>query len=512
MNDMGPLNIVLLTIDCWRGDHLGANGATPSPTPHLDRLAAQGTLFEQAITCGGWTRPAMMALFSSVYASRHHGGSLRRLSALLPVVSELLQSQGYETTGLTSNPVCGRNAGFERGFDTFTDLESGDARFSKRLQKVRRIRGSRYPLRLLYQPLTHRLLRLLGVRFIPPEVTASAHEVSDAALAWLAGSPKRTWFLWAHYMDIHWAYRASRRPHTPDEITQSWWDRFLMLRIIRERWALNPGPERVARWRALYREGLTTLDEQIGRLVDHLRATGRWENTAVIVTSDHGEEFYEHGRVGHSYNGLYNEGVHVPLIVRIPGIPGRHRVRQLVSTLDVAPTLLELAGVPPAETMLGTSLLPLIKGTEFTTHPDLNQRPAVTEMLGHRNSYRYRVSVRTDTYTYIHDIDQPHENEWYDRLDDSGEYDDEYHKGNPTARHFDQLRFEHVAPIVLDLLEIEHDADALGRAHRPVHRPGRQRAACGNFAATGADGLAQILRRVRTAVTPPCSRSSQVPI
>ena len=72
-------NIVLLTIDCWRGDHLGATGALPSPTPHMDKLAAEGTVFEQAITCGGWTRPAMMALFSSVYASRHNGGSLKKL-------------------------------------------------------------------------------------------------------------------------------------------------------------------------------------------------------------------------------------------------------------------------------------------------------------------------------------------------------------------------------------------------------------------------------------------------
>ncbi len=449
-------NILLLTIDCWRGDHLGASGDSPSPTPHLDQLAAEGTVFEQAITCGGWTRPAMMAMFSSVYASYHHGGPLRQISPDLPVLAELLQSRGYETGGFTANLICGAKSGFDRGFDTFADLRTDD-RQSLIWNKLKKVRGyRRFLVPLMCHPLPHQLVRLFGLRLRLPEILASAQQLTSVALDWLKQPHAGPVFLWAHYVDLHWPYRLSRRPDRPRDLAQAWRDRQTYRQIVKSRGRFDPGAETRARWQALYREELITVDEQIGRLIAHLRDSGQLEHTTIIVTSDHGEEFFERGTWAHSWNQLFDEGTRVPLITRVPSTPGKNRVCQQVSTLDVAPTLLDAAGIKAPDTMLGASLLPSIKDTSGKAPAGRN---TIAEMLGHRNSYRYRLALRTETHRYIHDIEHPHDNQLYDLLVDSGECDNIYDKASPISRQFDRLRFDHMAPIVPDLLEIEDDDD-----------------------------------------------------
>jgi arylsulfatase A-like enzyme len=174
------------------------------------------------------------------------------------------------------------------------------------------------------------------------------------------------------------------------------------------------------------------------------------------VTSDHGEEFFERGTWAHSWNQLFDEGVRVPLVARVPGAPAENRVRRQVSTLDVAPTLLDVAGVEPPDTMMGLSLLPAIEGA--SDEPPAG-RDAIVEMLGHRNSYRYRLALRSETHRYIHDIERPHDNQLYDRLADSAECDNIYDKQSPISHQFDRARFDHMAPIVPDLLETEDDDD-----------------------------------------------------
>jgi len=449
-------NIVLLTIDCWRGDHLGATGASPSPTPHMDKLAAEGAVFEQAITCGGWTRPAMMALFSSVYASRHHGGALKQLAPELPVISELLKAQGYETAGFNANLVCGRKGGFDRGFDTFQDLTSDDKRVTM-LRKARKIRGyNRVFIPLMCQPRTHQLLGWFGVRLKLPEYTASAGLLTSSVLDWLRQPHSRPIFLWVHFIDIHWPYRLSRRRHEPREIAQAWQDRRTYRKVVSSRGRFDPGAETRDRWQVMYREELMTVDEQIGLLFDHLRHAGLWERTAIIVSSDHGEEFFEHGTWAHSWNQLFDEGVHVPLIIRVPGMPAGLSIKQQISSLDVAPTILDIAGTDLPDSMMGASLLPLARGDASS---EICHRPeAIVEMLGHRNSSPYRMAVRTEKQRYIHDTDHPHDNELYDRGADPDETHNIYHRDRKTARWFDERRFEHMAPIVPDLLETADDA------------------------------------------------------
>ena len=110
----------------------------------------------------------------------------------------------------------------------------------------------------------------------------------------------------------------------------------------------------------MYREELMAVDEQIGMLLEHLRDAGLWDRTAIIVSSDHGEEFFEHGTWAHSWNQLFDEGVRVPLIVRVPGMPAGRSIKQQVSSLDVAPTIMDIAGTDLPDSMMGASLLPLV--------------------------------------------------------------------------------------------------------------------------------------------------------
>ena len=447
-------NIVLLTIDCWRGDCLGARDGTPSPTPHLDCLAAEGTVFQQAITCGGWTRPAMMALFSSVYASRHYTGPTRGLSPDLPVLTEVLQSHGYETAGFTTNLLCGRSGGFERGFDTFADLRSNQPVSALWLKHRHRRGFTRVTDFVFSQPVVHRLLHWLRAPFTLPEITAPARQLTDELVSWLDKGPRTPFFLWAHYIDLHWPYRLSRRLRQPREIAQAWRDRKTYRQVVSSRGRFDAGPEARERWQTLYREELLTVDEQIVRLLTTLQDRGLWNDTIVVVTSDHGEEFYERGTWAHSWNQLFDEGTRVPLIVGGPGIARGRAVDQQVSLLDVAPTLLDLARIEPPAEMLGVTLAPLLNGSAGSLNPTPVRPEAIIEMLGHRNSYRYRMAIRTESARYIHDIDAPHDNLLFDRSADPQEAHDSYVRSQKAARRFDELRFAHMAPIVPDLLTV----------------------------------------------------------
>ncbi len=446
-------DILLLTIDCWRGDYLGAQGNQPSPTPNLDRLAAESTRFERAFACGGWTRVAMTVLFSSTFGSMH-GGVKRVISPTRPMASEELGRNGYETAGFTANPVCGEKAGFSRGFGTF-----GDLYFDHRPGWLKWLGKGTWTRRLLYLPPVHWLLWALGVYDspMPPYMATSAKELTEHTLDWLRQSPPSPSFLWAHYVDPHWPYAATRRAHGPREVVESWWDRFIYRRVPQAHGRYYPGDRRARRWYSLYRDEVTAVDEEIGRLIAYLRETGRWENTVVIVTGDHGEEFYEHGTFAHSWNQLHDEGVRVPLLIRLPGQTEGRTIREPVSHLDLAPTMLDAAGVTPPEGMLGRSLLPYVRGEDPAP---LAERPAYAEMMGHRHSAKYRLGIRTATHTYIYDAERPHAKKLYDVEADPAEMNNLAGDCPEMLRHFEALRLEHVSRGLLDLLqqgEVEED-------------------------------------------------------
>lgn len=439
-----PPNIILVTVDCWRGDHIGVADSPQVVTPHLDRLANQSHYFSDAYSCGGWTKIAMTALFSSTYASMF-GFAQGKLSDDRPLLAEQLKEAGYTTAGFTTNPVCGGAQGFNRGFDYFHDLKPNGAVSKWSLAGL--LRRSR----LKNKPLAHRVLALMGLDSRPPYHSKTADQLVDAGLDWLAMRDKQPegepYFLWLHFMDLHWPYRSSSREVDGHESCEMWRDRNIWQRVKKSRGQYYPGDKRADRWRRLYAEETASLDQSLGRFFDAARKRKDWNNTAVCVTSDHAEELYEHGTWAHSWNQLYAEGTHVPLIIKLPEQASSVRHDQVVSHLDVTPTLLELAGVKPSEKMMGNSLFSVDKEGKA-----LEKIPVLLEMLGHRDSLRYRLAVRYLGYLYIYDGDNDQCLLFLLEKDPKCT-NNLYQKGTEPSGVFDRLRLVHIAKGALDVLK-----------------------------------------------------------
>jgi arylsulfatase len=424
-------NIVLVTIDCWRGDHIGVSKDARANTPNLDAIAAESHVFSDAYTCGGWTKIAMTALFSSTFASMH-GYSRGKLNPERPILAEELANNGYDTAGFSTNLVCGRMTGFDRGFKTFADIRPAN-------DKILNLKRKKLFENLAAHPICGSLLSKLLPSAKPFYPTTDDNELVDIGLDWLAEKSTEPYFLWLHFMDLHWPYRSSQREVNPQEFIQMWQDRQHWHKVRRTQGKYYPGDKIAQRWQQLYAEETETLDKALGRLFTALKKRTDWQNTALCVTSDHGEEFYEHGTWAHSWNQLNHEGIHVPLILKTPGQKKPAEITRPVSQLDIAPTLLNIASVDVPKKMLGTDLLSASK-----------KDPVYCEMFGHAGSYRYRLSIRHDGYYYLYDGDNgicalySSEDETTRNI---------YSTECAISRRFDKLRLAHIAKGALDMLK-----------------------------------------------------------
>ncbi len=285
-------NLLLVTLDTTRADHLGAWGWRDARTPNLDALAARGTRFSRCDTAAPITLPSHSTILSGLFPPRHgvRDNGTFVLDAKVETVAESLGARGYDTAAVVSAVVLARRHGLDQGFRLYDDdLGGGYAAGTEVSER-------------------------------------QAEAATEAALAAL-GRLKPPFFLWVHYFDPHEEYR----PPTRFADTAK-------------------GPHR------LYDGEITYMDSEIGRLLARLPA-----DTSVVVVGDHGEMLGEQGETSHGL--LLAPGARrVPLILAGPGVPAKTTSDCLVRTADVAPTLLGLAGVPPAAGLDGLSLLPVPGG------------------------------------------------------------------------------------------------------------------------------------------------------
>lgn len=313
-------NVILISIDTLRADHLGAYGYRRDTSPFFDRLAARGVLFERAISQIPGTLPSHMSIFTGLYPVEH--GVYPPDSTLSPAIETLPEAfhrAGYRTGGFTAGGYMNGRYGFDRGFDVFDDTT--------------------------------------------PTATEDAAHVFGNGLAFVRGLPPgQRFFLFLHTYQVHDPY------FPPPGYESRYWTG-----PVPETFAptganlseVNLGqrrisPEAVRYFEALYDSGIRAADDELRRLFDGLRALGRLKDTLVVITSDHGEEFMEHGRMVHEQ--IYDECLHVPLLVLAPGLQPR-RVPDLVESVDIAPTLYEAADLEPRTRPSGESLLPQMTGT-----------------------------------------------------------------------------------------------------------------------------------------------------
>lgn len=337
--DRGPVppDLIVIGLDTFRADRIGAWGNDQVRTPNLDRFAREAILFEDCSSTSTWTLPAFASVFTGRLPSEHRtiGGDHSSLPGEEVTLAERLKAGGYHNTAFVAVDFLGPPFGLERGFDRFekhtnVPVNGRLEHYDRRVQEVLRV------------------------------------------------PPREPWFLFLHYFDAHDPYEPPGRfdrmyyqgdetavPDDPAEDLSVIWDgpnRILQDPHERYRWLEGVRDLRFPV--AQYAGGISYVDHHVGVVLDSLRAKGILDRSVVVVLGDHGEHLTEHD-IYFTHRLPYAECLHVPLMIRLPeGRRGGTRVSAPVSLADVLPTLLDLLGLEPAADASGESLTGLMRGEE----------------------------------------------------------------------------------------------------------------------------------------------------
>jgi len=373
------LNVVLITIDTLRADHVGCYGYKQIKTPNIDALAADGVLFERAFAVVPVTLPSHSSMLTGTYPmlSGMHDFSGNKLSPLQPTLASVLKQAGYRTGAVIGAAVLDSRFGLNQGFDFYYDHFEFSRLDEANLDEMER----------------------------PGNI------VADVALNWLekdwwqkealgkdqpSKNPRKKFFLWMHLYDPHFPY------HPPEPYSREY--------------AAQP-----------YDGEIAFADEQVGRLLRFLKEKGIYQNTVIVLCGDHGESLGEHGEKTHGFF-IYNATMHVPLIIRLPAqlpgqVPEKTQARTLadpVSLVDLMPTVLEAVGLQVPSQVQGRSLL-----REIRPDPSAPDSPANRERTLYGETFLPRIhfnwsELRASENTKYHFIDAPRP-ELYDLAKDPGE-------------------------------------------------------------------------------------------
>lgn len=360
------LNVVLITIDSLRADHLRCYGYRHNTSPNIDKLAAQGALAENLFCSAIPTHPSYTTLYTGQHAIRHkivaHAGK-NVLAREAPFLSELFLHEGY-TTCAADNLMRNR-LWFGRGYEYYIDSS---------------------------------LKRALIVN-------VTCEDLHARVVPWLRNHAREPFFLFLHYWDTHYPftpppsyrhffYEGDNPTDPQNHSLDKWWD-FPFGMIARDTWLRTPdGPVTdPAYLTALYDQEILYLDDHLPELLGALDDLGLTENTLVLLVADHGESLTEHN-IFCEHHGLYDCVLHIPLIARLPGrIPPGLRLPQTLQMQDVAPTVLEAAGLPIPKEMDGKSFWPLLTGQASDG--------GSSRVISLESSWQCKWSLRTDRYKLI---------------------------------------------------------------------------------------------------------------
>jgi arylsulfatase A-like enzyme/uncharacterized membrane protein YbhN (UPF0104 family) len=328
----GRPNVVLVMCDTLRADHVGAYGDTRGLTPALDSLARDGVVFENAFSQATWTRPSVATILTGRYPSSHtavYKGSI--LPDEVTTLAEAMSGGGYETLATVSNYNLAPFFNFQQGFAEYHYLSPNLPLWSSDAQSKL----------ILIEILKKVQAKLRGSRMVPEDYYVVGDDVTRLALAQLDRRAKdRPFFQFVSYMDPHDPY--FRHPY----------DGYGIARRENASPDLSLAPE----MRRLYAGEVRYWDAAFGAFLDGLRARGLYDRTLVVVVSDHGEEFGEHGGFWHGTT-LYDEQVRVVFVAKLPrsaGLQGGARTSAWMRLLDVAPFVLENAGLKIPAGMQGS--------------------------------------------------------------------------------------------------------------------------------------------------------------
>lgn len=416
-------NLVLVSFDALQAAHVGSLGYARDVTPTIDAMARQGFSFSNAISAASWTVPSSMSWFTGVMPSEHglvnkfavYDSQVQKLSRLdelapgLVTLAEVFRANGYATGGFTGNAGVSGAFGYAQGFDTYF-FEKGKF-------------GS---------------------------MATSATE----ALKWLRKIDGRKFFLFLHGYDAHgqsvpaggFDYRFADEKYD-GRYTGAAREQEELREQGLAAGRVSLRPEDVEFWRAIYDEKIQRVDGIFRQFLEELDKLGLAENTVFILTSDHGTEFYEHGRFDHGFS-LYNELIRVPLVIRLPGNVQGRTVEDTVSSLDVMPTILDLLDlrVPPevGGRLRGASLVPAMRGEPVG-------RDVFSETDYRQYTYK-RAIITKEGQKFIYTL-ETRDRELYDLRKDPGETTDLVAQEPQLAYELEQRLFGYFKAIGQDLNE-----------------------------------------------------------
>ncbi|MEW6067961.1 MAG: sulfatase [Nitrospirota bacterium] len=349
---MNRPNILLISIDTLRADHLSCYGYHRKTTPNIDKLASEGTIFRQNYSTGVWTPPGHASMLTGLYVSEHGVYGERKLADNVPTIATILKENAYQTAGFVNNSQVGELVGFEKGHDTFVEVWKGVQ--SKSIVE-RIIRGGIRKIRkyLSYEDM-------------------GAKRTNKIFSEWIEGIDKyKPFYCFLHYIE----------PHNPLNPPRPYKNKYLTFDVIARskatkqstnidmkkinKVALNPlicyvedlnlNQEEISYIKNLYDGEVAYTDHIVGEIISILKRHNLYDNTMIVVTSDHGEHFGERGLWSHVAS-LYKEVLHIPLIIKYPrGVEHINEVNEYTQLVDIFPTVLKIAGL---------SLPPLLKGGE----------------------------------------------------------------------------------------------------------------------------------------------------
>jgi choline-sulfatase len=355
-------NVIVILIDTLRRDALGCYGNPQQPTPRIDALAADGVRFENAISTSGWTLPAIASLFTGTWPTIHgamgKGTAVYQIRPGLATAAEVFKRQGFNTLAVTNAAFVSPALGMDRGFDYYDHedaynilLRRADKTVDAALDLIRKHRGERnfifvhiFDPHIDYDPPAGYRSRFTNGRDLP------APPLSMPACLELQ--------------------QPGRRP---------------------------PLPADIAYVKGVYLGEVGFVDEQVGRFIDELKRMKLYDRSTIVVTADHGEEFWDHGGFEHGHT-LYDELTHIPLILKLP--EGTRAAQPVVATqvriLDIMPTLFDLQRIAPPASFVGASLMPAVRGEPMQDLPAFCE----STMYGPE-----KLAWRDGTHAYIYDLD-----------------------------------------------------------------------------------------------------------
>jgi len=390
-----PVNLLLVTLDTVRADHLGSYGFPAEITPNLDRFAGQATLFERALSTASVTPVSHASILTGRYPYSH---GLRVLSAEgsfriepgIPSLAGVLRQAGFRTGAVHSSFTVSDYFGFRSGFDFFDSFETKLEKQGKfadwRLEKNQR----------------------------------RADITTDVAIDFLDAGDQ-PFFLWVHYWDMHDPILLPDDEFMPprDELEINRWG------------TIQPN-------RALYAAEIRYMDHHLGRLLDALKTRGLDRDTLVAIVADHGEGLGDHGWRFHRL--LYQEQIRVPLLLRIPGVAGGGRIAELVRSIDIFPTVLDYLGLGGSipDDIQGRSLRPLLEGDHDSPRiayaDQINVFDENAKMIQRRPNDLLLHSVQDQRWKLTYRPLLPGASELYDLEQDPAEMNDLFRADHPEAR------------------------------------------------------------------------------